>query len=316
MRSQQLSDPHERQFGDQVQTADTVFPAETRGFLYYYSPPNQNPIGGGLRFRVAETPGKDAFLAGHDLMMPHGLPWHLPVWEIVVRGMYRGLLGVLEQDGFAPRPLQAACRALNVSRDSVFITALGQPWAVNWASEWSRIYIARPNGNPVAAIVRHPWYCMGSARAAPYTGRGLVSLIRIPSSLPPPDARSFDPSLALRIDAVHHLQIHAVNHRTLTPAPGATALFRPRLIHKSTKVDAEVMDAQVHAVLRPANELPWARPPKAGKEGEELFEVYRHREPQPQVDSVPEPRKAKSKSVVAGHGGYVSFPCLFAFVGS
>jgi hypothetical protein len=97
----------------------------------------------------------------------------------------------------------------------------------------------------------------------------------------------------------------------LAPAPGATALFRPRLIHGSTKVDTEVMDAQVHAMLRPANKLPWARPPKAGREGEELFEVYRHRAPQ--GDPGPEPKKAKaeSKSVVAG--GYVSFPCFFFF---
>jgi hypothetical protein len=139
------------------------------------------------------------------------------------------------------------------------------------------------------------------------TGRGLISLICIPTALPPPDSRSFDPALALRIDAVHHLQVHAVNHRTLAPAPGATALFRPRLIHRSTKVDAEVMDAQVHAVLRPANELPWARPPKAGREGKELFEVYRHCEPQ--VGPGLEPKKAKAKSVVAG--GYVSVPCFF-----
>ncbi|KAJ7222320.1 hypothetical protein GGX14DRAFT_352860 [Mycena pura] len=175
MRSMQVADPHRRQFGDQLATSDVPFPPATRGFLYFFSPPAQSPLAGGVRFRVvpqAPAPNRvgPAFAAGHDLLMAHGLPWHLPVWEILTRRAYSCLRDVLVKDELAPGRLRLACNSLSITRDSVLVTALGMPWAVDWSTEFSRIYVVAPHHHPVAAMVRHPWYSRASERKAPYSG--------------------------------------------------------------------------------------------------------------------------------------------------
>ncbi|KAF7326667.1 hypothetical protein MVEN_02603800 [Mycena venus] len=206
-----------------------------------------------------EKPDKEGFLTGHDLLMSHGLPWQLPIWEVVWRPAYHGILDVLTADGFAPPLLKQACMSLNVARDSVFITALGDPWAVDWSKEFSRVYFVRPLHSPVAALVRHPWYSRNASRNAPYTGRGLVSVIKMP-----------DGELGLRIDKVLTLQRHAMNLKTALPVEGLVTSFLPRLIHKSTKVSEEQMDKQVNHVTFPVSQLPLA------PANPNPFDIYHH----------------------------------------
>ncbi|KAJ7631969.1 hypothetical protein DFH06DRAFT_1223346 [Mycena polygramma] len=260
MRSSQVSDPHMRQHGTQMATGDIPFPPDSRGFLYYRSPPHQSPLAGGIRFRVAEQPDKAGFLAGHDLMMAHGLPWHIPVWELLERRQFASIAKILAADGFAPPLFKEACAALNVERDSVFITALGEPWAVDWSTEFSRVYFARPFHTPTAALVRHPWYYRGSdLRKAPFTGRGLVSVIQTP-----------DGQLGLRVEKVLHIKQHCLNTTCITPADGVVAALQTRLIHRSTKLSEEKMDLVEHHVLRPVSKLPWIAPDQSP------FEIFDH----------------------------------------
>ncbi|KAJ7042864.1 hypothetical protein C8F04DRAFT_55534 [Mycena alexandri] len=270
IKRQNFVDPNQRQYGDEVPTADAKFPSDTKGFLYFYSPPDRNPMGGCLRFRLTDHPSSQGFLAGHDLLLPHGLPWELPIWEAVTWSGYQNILDVLTADGFAPPMLQVACKSLNVWRDSVFISALGQPWVVNWATEFSRIYVIRPFLHPVPTLIQHPWfhYRRGGSRKAPYSGRGIVSIIKTP-----------DGELALRVEKVLSLIQHSINRHTVKPVEGAATELVARLFQKSTKIsELKAFQTVTHA-LPPIERLPWARADASP------LKVYRH-PPQPVLKTV------------------------------
>ncbi|KAJ7756276.1 hypothetical protein B0H16DRAFT_696393 [Mycena metata] len=263
--------PHMRQVGDIVYTTDTPFPPDTKGFLYFYSPPDRHPLCGCIRFRVAEDPSSRGFQAGHDLLLPHGLPWEIPIWETVTWGGYKNLLDVLAADGFAPPLLQLACRSANVERDSVFISALGQPWLVDWATEFSRIYVIRPLLHPVPILIPHPWFQnYRGLRPAPYSGRGIVSVITTPEG-----------NLGLRVDKVLYMTQHSNNLDTVRPVDGLVTELGARLVQKSTKgTELKAFQTVVHA-LSPIKMLPPARA------DESPLEVFRH-PPPPRAGKFPE----------------------------
>ncbi|KAJ7452112.1 hypothetical protein B0H11DRAFT_301207 [Mycena galericulata] len=128
IRTKQIPDAHSRQYGNHIATANTNFPPGTCGFLYFHSPAYQSPLGGGaIRFRVTKNSDPGSFLTGHDLLMTHGLPWQIPVWELLTLRIYQHLANLLTSDGFAPRELKLACESLNIERDTVLIPAIGQP---------------------------------------------------------------------------------------------------------------------------------------------------------------------------------------------
>ncbi|KAJ7456918.1 hypothetical protein FB451DRAFT_1275240 [Mycena latifolia] len=246
LRSVQLSDPHHRQFGGLMQHSDVPFPPDIQGFLYYYSVPNQSPFGGGIRFRVAKTP--DGFLEGHDLLMPHGLPWHIPIWEVCSRRRtHRYLCERLEADGFAPRQMLLAAEKANVDRDSVFITALGQPWVIDFQWEFIRIFLAAPSMHPVPALVSAPWFSKSSTFQAPFYGRGLVSIV-------PGD----DGAFGLRVDKILKLDQKTANNRIVVPTEGSVTPLVARSILKQTKMSEAKMSKLVGGVNSALRDLPWA----------------------------------------------------------
>ncbi|KAJ7724956.1 hypothetical protein DFH07DRAFT_262084 [Mycena maculata] len=255
----QIADPHGRQFGDQLSTSNTNFPEGTRGFLYLYSPPNQSPLGGAVRFRLAENSDARSFVQGRDLLMAHDLPWQIPIWEILTRRLYQSLAAVLEADGFAPREMKLASKSIHVIRDSVFVTALGQPWAVDWGWEFIRIYVVPRARHPMAVLVKAPWHDRPGQFPNPYRGRGLVSIIRQP-----------DGEFGLRVDKVLRIQQQFANHKTIAPSEGLVTPLRTRPILKSTKTSEKDMNALDHYVTGYLARIPWlSRNPN-------ILDVYRH----------------------------------------
>ncbi|KAJ7153511.1 hypothetical protein C8R43DRAFT_1126796 [Mycena crocata] len=287
MASQQKADPHVRQCGNIVQTTNTPFPANTRGFLYFHSVANQSPLSGGLRFRVTENPS--SFIEGHDLLMDSGLPWQIPIWELTTRKQWRTFLKVLVADGFAPPEMQIACNSMNVERDSVFITAFNMPWLVNFDWEFSRVYFAPPDRHPTPALVRLPWYSKAGFVRTPYTGRALVSLV----------TRS-DGQLGLRVEKILSLQHRATNDRTIVPKEGQVTPFKPRLILKTTKMSEKKMDQLSGFIHSAINRMPSA--PTTPNP----LDVYRHHPlPRSQLDFL-----IAKCGVHPELGGYKPYPSL------
>ncbi|KAJ7623553.1 hypothetical protein FB45DRAFT_1031472 [Roridomyces roridus] len=54
-----------------------------RGFLHYHVPYPHRPLSGGLRFRCTPHPTLAGFAAGYDLLCHTGLPWTLPLANLM-----------------------------------------------------------------------------------------------------------------------------------------------------------------------------------------------------------------------------------------
>lgn len=68
---------------DRKRVAYTRFPPNTRGFLYYYTPPKAPPLVGELRFRLAND--LDGFHDGEDLLSVNKAPWSIPLYALANR---------------------------------------------------------------------------------------------------------------------------------------------------------------------------------------------------------------------------------------
>ncbi|KAF8350383.1 hypothetical protein F5887DRAFT_1069407 [Amanita rubescens] len=71
-------------------TSKSFFPQNTRGFLYYYTPPKAPPLAGEVRFRCANSL-KD-FPNGKDLLSINKFtPWSIPLYALANRVSYSGI---------------------------------------------------------------------------------------------------------------------------------------------------------------------------------------------------------------------------------
>ena len=73
------------------------FPADTRGFFYYFQDKSMPLISGSLRFRVCDNLA--AFDSGHDLLTEMKEPWAVPLIRIVRDRVWATTLECLIRDG-------------------------------------------------------------------------------------------------------------------------------------------------------------------------------------------------------------------------
>ena len=76
---------------------DSRFPPNTRGFLYYHTPPKAPPLVGEIRFRLANNLAK--FNDGEDLLNPNKAPWSIPLYALANRPSRSILRDKLLRDG-------------------------------------------------------------------------------------------------------------------------------------------------------------------------------------------------------------------------
>ncbi|KAJ7161001.1 hypothetical protein C8R46DRAFT_357786 [Mycena filopes] len=268
-----MMDAHSRQWGEQVPTRNTPFPPGSKGFLYFHSPPKDSPLVGNVRFRLAEQPDKEGFAAGHDLLLAHGLPWKLPLLEVVNTPPYIHFLRVLTGDGFVPPMLKLACESANTPRDSVFISSFGEPWVVNWGTEYSRIYITRPEIHPLPILVHHPWYrrrLNSSTAPAAFAGRGIVSMVKMP-----------DDKLGLRIEKILVLDRHSVKRNAIEPVEGLITELGFHMIQASTKLSFDRRLESGEYVMPTLKRLSEFEP------NADPFKIYRHEARRPRPPAAP-----------------------------
>ncbi|KAF7297327.1 hypothetical protein MIND_00966000 [Mycena indigotica] len=252
-------DPHPLQFGNQLATRPADFPEDARGFLYYYSPSDQNPIAGSLRFRLAKEATRKAFIEGSDLRMDHGIPWALPIYEIATSPSFESLWKILVLDGLAPPHMLKACEALGVVPDSVFIAGLGVPWAVDFSYEYSRLYICVPGMHPIPLMIRHPWFNRQVTPDSPVSGRAVLSIIQLSDS-----------TYGLRINKILRLKQEIHVQGALLPEEGQVTPLRVRAVVRTTKLTEERIRRLEQAAVSPVYRLPWAH------ENPSPLDIYRH----------------------------------------
>nr|GAT58291.1 predicted protein [Mycena chlorophos] len=268
----QLHHPQAAQFGNQVATKNTLFPPDTRGFLYFRSPPEQHPFAGALRFRVAEEPTREAFLGGRDLSTPHGLPWEIPVWELATLRDYTEFGAILKKDHFLPDAFADSLTALKVVRASNFITALGQPFLTNLNLEATRLYICEPKADafPVPFMVMHPWFVRKVSGHSPFNGKALCSIIKNPAFTP--DSDPVHEAFALRVNKVVGIsrRLRDIDPRYHVPRDGLTTPLSIWPIIRSTKLKKPKMRALIPSFLAPLWRLPEFDP------NPDILQVYQH----------------------------------------
>ncbi|KAF8207283.1 hypothetical protein K438DRAFT_431529 [Mycena galopus ATCC 62051] len=102
-----------------------------RGFLHYHISIPSRPLSGCLRFRC--TPSLTAFSAGMDLLAPSGLPWSIPLANLMRRTAL-ALTQSLLRDNLVQFPDLLACHSTfraKLHPDLPVVHAVGQPWLLD-----------------------------------------------------------------------------------------------------------------------------------------------------------------------------------------
>ncbi|KAJ6460934.1 hypothetical protein C8R45DRAFT_1028680 [Mycena sanguinolenta] len=102
-----------------------------RGFLYYHLPVPSRPFSGGLRFRC--SPSLTAFSTSMDLLSPSGLPWTIPLANLVRRGSLPVTQSLL-RDNLVSFPDLIACQRIFHNKPHPLLPvmhAVGQPWLLD-----------------------------------------------------------------------------------------------------------------------------------------------------------------------------------------
>jgi hypothetical protein len=108
------------------------FPADTRGFFYYFRDESMPPISGSLRFRVCDDLA--TFHTGHDLLTELKEPWAIPLLRIVRDNVWANTLQYLIRDGQVDEGLVWVIKRLRLPQRSMRYRPLflpTQPFSFN-----------------------------------------------------------------------------------------------------------------------------------------------------------------------------------------
>ncbi|KAI0328816.1 hypothetical protein GY45DRAFT_1325811 [Cubamyces sp. BRFM 1775] len=134
------------------------FPADLRGFFYYYTPRGPAPrTAGEVRFRKMSSSQPWKFAAGADLKLANGLPWCVELPTIAAFDQYRALRDILLRDGFVDEKTMKIAAEMGTARaqrkkTAPLIHGFGQPFYLNFGDkvhQWTfmgseRLCFARP----------------------------------------------------------------------------------------------------------------------------------------------------------------------------
>ncbi|EIW62191.1 uncharacterized protein TRAVEDRAFT_45026 [Trametes versicolor FP-101664 SS1] len=114
-----------------------------RGFLYYHLPPGAPPLAAEIRFRVTGSPDPAFFSSSPDLMTQHGLPWRIPLLNLVRhrRRLHPDPLWlVLVEDGLVSEDQLLSDSQVDVPKESSpsmntrLIYGFGQPFLLDFSA--------------------------------------------------------------------------------------------------------------------------------------------------------------------------------------
>lgn len=131
------------------------FPDNTRGFFYYHRPKGLPERAGEIRFRKVPTDDPKMLPQGSDLLLPHGVPWSLPLWYLAVHPAFTAFWESLIRDKlitsslveeFAKTSSRWTELPVQLTLRTPAIHALGQPFTVQIGHKSRKICIADDQG--------------------------------------------------------------------------------------------------------------------------------------------------------------------------
>jgi hypothetical protein len=147
------------------------FPVGSRGFWYFH-PGTGGSAAAHLRFRITDAADPAAFEAGHDLLLPSGLPWRQNVVPLVRGEDSRALVALLVREGLVPADDIAGWQALSKLRLSKTsdVLAPGVPFVLDLTAHSKIVYVVR--GAQITSLQCHsPFTVIGDGECiAPYRG--------------------------------------------------------------------------------------------------------------------------------------------------
>ncbi|TFK18555.1 hypothetical protein FA15DRAFT_675179 [Coprinopsis marcescibilis] len=210
------------------------FPANTRGFLYWYNGRPRPPLSSlesnsatlppssalfptsGIRFSVIHTPTPSKiFTDGQDLLLPTGAPWEIPLHSLLIKPKHRIFRQMLVDDGLIPQSVVEEVE--RVKHSGEVFTNVGQPFLCDFSSK--KLYMkvkvgAEGTGDGVLEgglqgrrlqFTLADFNSTGKGGVTGYEGLGILQLYRITGT----------PQRSLRTPAA--------SSSTLPPAPTETA---------------------------------------------------------------------------------------------
>lgn len=110
-----------------------LFPANSRGFIYYHTSPSIPETAGELRFRLTQGDDPELFQAGSDLLSIEGLTWNIPLVVVAHNRSFRVFRSLLLRDNLVSPALMDLCAGLSMRSPSRVIHSLGQPFHVDFS---------------------------------------------------------------------------------------------------------------------------------------------------------------------------------------
>ncbi|TFK38661.1 hypothetical protein BDQ12DRAFT_723009 [Crucibulum laeve] len=152
------------------------FPQETKGYFYYFQPPNLPEIAGEVRFRCMDSSDPAGFEDGHDLRLPDRTIWRTALWRIQATAGYKGLADFLRKDGIVKQETLDICAGLGLpvqTKDVIF--SLNEELYMDF-SRASRRYWIVGHGHAKPVLIR---FC-NSPQDKLFTGSAMVRFERSP----------------------------------------------------------------------------------------------------------------------------------------
>ncbi len=125
-----------------------VSATDLRGFLYYHLPRGAPPLAGEIRFRVTGSPDPTLFLSSPDLLNQDGLPWRIPLLNLIRRRSRPDPLWlILLEDGLVSHNQSLLSSQMNIpeepglSMNTRLIYAFGQPLLLDFSKRQSRFRV-------------------------------------------------------------------------------------------------------------------------------------------------------------------------------
>ncbi|KAF8816983.1 hypothetical protein BYT27DRAFT_7205417 [Phlegmacium glaucopus] len=156
------------------------YPPDTKGFLYYTTPPERPRISGELRFRLTSSDDPMSFASGSDLLRLNGQPWSRPLY--VISKSFTPLYQKLREDRLVSDDLHtflstSTMKNVLYSRSQLLYT-LNDTFLIDFSTIGQYLFVITEKGTETLGFRGRFFDSRDSHKGTPYTGSALARFER------------------------------------------------------------------------------------------------------------------------------------------